>query len=125
MADDRYFAGVWMDGWMGGWMDGLVAIKTKSYNFSLVFVSGISRPNLAPRPAPTSFEKWCRTNLILAPETNYKAISWPFPGLGEKSLNLKWQDDSRKENHVSKKCSDEYLDSEQETQIHMLVFLCF
>ena len=30
------------------------------------------------------FEQWCRTHLKLAPETNYKAMSWPFPGLRQK-----------------------------------------
>ncbi len=29
-------------------------------------------------------EKWCRTHLTLAPGINYKVISWPFPGLGQK-----------------------------------------
>jgi hypothetical protein len=40
-------------------------------------------PKLGPktRSNGSRSKKWCRTHLKLAPETNYKAMSWPFPGL--------------------------------------------
>ncbi len=38
------------------------------------------------RPLPRArLKEWCRTRLKLAPETNSEAISWPVPGLGQKT----------------------------------------
>jgi hypothetical protein len=70
----------------------LVAIMLRSKNCNLSFViflsfSGQTGPETQLQRA--RLEKWCRTCLKLAPETNYNVTSWPCPGPGPKKLNFK------------------------------------
>ncbi len=66
----------------------LVALKPRNKNRNLSFVVSVIPGETWPRDSlqRVRLETWCRTHLKLAPETNYKAMSWPFPGLA-KNLN--------------------------------------
>ncbi len=69
-----------------------IAIKPRNKHYNLSF--GLFR-SFSGRAWPrdpfqrVKLDKWCRTHLELAPETNAKAMSWPFPGLSQESLNYK------------------------------------
>ncbi len=65
----------------------LAAIKPRSTNHSLNLIFKSLPGKTWPR-APLQrarHDKLCRTHLKSTPETNYKAMSWPCPGLGQKT----------------------------------------
>ncbi len=70
----------------------LAAIKprNKKHNLSFVFRSFPGKTWPRDPLQRVRLEQWCRTRLKLAPETNSKATSWLFPGLGKK-IQLKFQ----------------------------------
>ncbi len=66
----------------------LVAIRPRNKQYNLSFgLFRIFPGQTWPRDPlqGVRLEKWCRTHLKLAPETNSKAMSWQFPGLGQKT----------------------------------------
>ena len=80
---------VWAARWeavQNPWHLGAIKPRSKHYNLSF----GLFR-SLPGRTWPRDpfqrvrLEKTSRTHFKLAPETNYKAVSWPCPGLGQKS----------------------------------------
>ncbi len=70
----------------------LQSIMPRNKNYNLSFGLFRSFPGRTWPRDPfqrVRLKKWCRTHLKLAPETDYKVISWPFPGLGQKKLKSK------------------------------------
>ena len=67
-----------------------VAIKPRNNNYNSSFVFWLF-PGQAWPPYPfqrVRLDKWCRAQLKLTPETNSKAMSWPFPTLGKQTSNI-------------------------------------
>ena len=70
----------------------LIANKPRIINYNLSFGLFLSFPGQTwPRDPLQRVrpEKWYWSHLKLTSETHYKAISWQFPGLGQRALKLK------------------------------------